>query len=115
MPAAFKIGGKENAHHCLGQYFRDKTRRQRDDISVVVLDWAKSSQFLRPADGATDLLVFVGRDGYPIGAAAKQDTAIRLAAFHGFGYGVRKIRVITNRGSGYQNPAPCVPVPEASK
>ncbi len=77
VPAAFEVGGQKHAHHGLGENFGYETGGQCDDIGIVVLS-RKGGNFLRPANGAANLLVFVGRNGHPVGAAAKQYAFFRL-------------------------------------
>ena len=54
----------------------------------------QAGQIALPANGCPDALVFVGRDGHPVGAAADQNTQPGLAAFHSFGNRVGKIGIV---------------------
>jgi len=93
VSAAFKFRRQENSNHGLCQNFGNEAGRQGNDIGIIVLT-GEHGYFFRPAQGASDALVFVGRHGYSISCAAQQYAAVGLLGGDGFCHGMCKVRII---------------------
>ena len=71
MSSTLKSRIQKCSDHFSGQLFGNEAGRHANDVCIVVLS-CEFSNFFLPADGSTDLLMFVGGNGHPICTTANQ-------------------------------------------
>ncbi len=93
MATSFKCRGHKQVDHLFGQRKRYKTRRDANDVRIVV--FAHQQRYIvLPAKSGADVLVFVCSDRNTVCAAAKQYAKTAFAVFNTRCHGMRKIRVV---------------------
>src|SRR5688572_9136227 len=69
MAAAFKRSGHKYLYHFFSIAFPYKPGWYTDNIGVIMFSYQLGNLFA-PANGSTDMLMFVGSNGYSVGCTA---------------------------------------------
>ncbi len=69
MAATFKSSGHKYIYHFIRIAFSYKSSGDANDVGIIMFSY-KLGYFLTPANGGSDIRMFVSGDSHPIGSAA---------------------------------------------